>query len=57
MYVCSCGAANSPLKTLKTLDCYRTYIANQDEAQKAFNEMKRKHSRFVTFIDVSSALL
>lgn len=57
MYVCSCGAANSQLKTLKTLDCYRTYIANQDEAQKAFNEMKRKHSRFVTFIDVSSALL
>ncbi|CAK9786810.1 hypothetical protein CC85DRAFT_286503 [Cutaneotrichosporon oleaginosum] len=39
------------LKTLKTLDCYRTYIANQDEAQKTFNEMKRKHSRFVTFID------
>ncbi|GMK59311.1 hypothetical protein CspeluHIS016_0703260 [Cutaneotrichosporon spelunceum] len=39
------------LKTLKTLDCYGTYIANQDEAQKTFNEMKRKHSRFVTFID------
>ncbi|BEI91751.1 uncharacterized protein CcaverHIS019_0405710 [Cutaneotrichosporon cavernicola] len=39
------------LKTLKTLDCFRTYIANQDEAQKTFNEMKRKHPRFVTFID------
>lgn len=51
------AVADSQLKTLKTLDCYRTYIANQDEAQKTFNEMKRKHSRFVTFIDVSRRAL
>lgn len=41
------------LKSLKTLDPYRTYIANQDESQKTYQEMFKKHSRFVSFTDVS----
>lgn len=40
------------LKTIKTLDPYRTYIGNQDEAQKTFQEMFKKVNTFVSFIEV-----
>ncbi|KAL1406084.1 hypothetical protein Q8F55_007767 [Vanrija albida] len=39
------------LKTLKTLDPYRTYIGNQDEAQKTFQDMLRKNDSFGNFIE------
>ncbi|WOO83440.1 Rho guanine nucleotide exchange factor gef2 [Vanrija pseudolonga] len=39
------------LKTLKTIDPYRTYIGNQDEAQKTFQEMFKKEPAFVSFIE------
>lgn len=42
------------LKTLKTIDPYRTYIGNQDEAQKTFQEMFKKEPAFVSFIEVST---
>lgn len=41
------------LKQLKTFDPYRTYIGNQDESQKLFQEMLKKHPRFVQYMDVS----
>ncbi|EKD04114.1 hypothetical protein A1Q2_01589 [Trichosporon asahii var. asahii CBS 8904] len=38
------------LKTRKTMDPYRTYISNQDEAQKAFQELYKK-DEFRNYVD------
>lgn len=35
----------------KTMDPYRTYISNQDEAQKAFQELYKK-DEFRNYVDV-----
>lgn len=45
------------LKMMRTMDPYRTYIGNQDEAQKTFQDMFKKVARFVTYIDVRDLFL
>lgn len=44
-------ADNPQLKARKTMDPYRTYISNQDEAQKAFQELYKK-DEFRNYVDV-----
>lgn len=40
------------LRDLKTFDPYRTYLSKQDEAQKMFQDVLRKHSSFGAYIEV-----
>ena len=41
------------MKTLKTFEPYGTYIGNQDEAQKIFQELYRNDKSFVQFVDAT----
>ena len=41
------------LRDLKTLDPYRTYLNKQDESQRMFADVARKHSSFNAYIEVS----
>ncbi|WVR09186.1 hypothetical protein IAU60_006248 [Kwoniella sp. DSM 27419] len=49
-----CGRAAEEigdLKTLRTLDPYRTYLSKQDESQRLFQESLRKFPGFASFIE------